>query len=210
MFSIFLNLAGSNLTHQLQDFLRILKEKMKTLSDEEIVHLIVEKGDPKYFEEIYDRFATKVYQKCLSFTKDPAEAKDLAHDVIVKIYLSLNKFSGKSKLATWIYSITYNHCVDYQAKKVKQLTLKEELANETDVFEGVEPKDSELLEISISTLNDLMEKLSISEKTILMMKYQDGMSIKDIAIVTHSGESAVKMKLKRSKEKLIKLYDGTR
>lgn len=190
--------------------MRIFKQQVKDLSDEEIVHLILEKGDPKYFEEIYDRFAAKVYQKCLSFTKDSAEAKDLAHDVIVKIYMSLNKFSGKSKLATWIYSITYNHCVDYHAKKAKQLTLREELANEVVDFEGVEPKDSELLEINISTLNKLMDELSIAEKTLLLMKYQDGMSIKEIAIATSAGESAVKMKLKRSKEKLIKLYDGTR
>lgn len=188
--------------------MRIFKEKVKDLSDEEIVRLIIEKGDPKYFEEIYDRFAAKIYQKCLSFTKDSAEAKDVAHDVIVKIYMSLNKFSGKSKLATWIYSITYNHCVDHQAKKMRQLTLKEELANESEHFEGVEPKDSELLEINISTLNKLMDELSVSEKSLLLMKYQDGMSIKDICQATSAGESAVKMKLKRSKEKLIKLYEG--
>jgi RNA polymerase sigma factor (sigma-70 family) len=190
--------------------LRVFKERVKGISDEEIVNLILEKGDPKYFEEIYDRFAPRVYQKCLSFTKDSAEAKDLAHDIIVKIYLSLSKFNGKSKLATWIYSITYNHCVDHQAKKSKQLTLIEELKNESEIFEGVEPKDSELLEINISTLNILLDQLSVSDKTMLMMKYQDGMSIKEIAITTQAGENAVKMKLKRSKEKLIKLYDGTR
>ena len=161
------------------------------------------------FEELYDRYSSKIFRKCLSFTKDEAEAKDLAHDVIVKIYLSLSKFGKKSKFSTWIYAITFNHCVDYQAKSKKQKNLSQEIKNETRTQSvNSEPSDEELMGIDIDTLVRLLEKISVVEKSLLLMKYQDGLSIKEIANVIDAGESSVKMKLKRAKEKLIKLYEG--
>lgn len=186
-----------------------IKQKTTELSDEEIVRQILLTGDSSLFEEIYDRYALKVYRKSLSFTKNDSEAKDVAHDVMVKLYLSLSKFGGKSKFSTWLYAVTYNHCVDHQSKKRKELSLREEMKNEysSEKFTGIEPSDEEILEISLETLNILLDKITVSEKSILLMKYQDGLSVKDISAITESGESAVKMKLKRSKEKLLKIYE---
>ena len=176
------------------------------MPDEQIVQLIITSGDPSHFEEIYERYALKVYQKCLSFTKAEDEAKDLAHDLFVKIYLSLNKFNERSKFSTWLYAITYNYCEDHQAKKKKQRTLAQELTMDIDIADSEELEDRLLLELNIQTLHALLEKLNPSEKALLLMKYQDDLSIKEIAEMLGAGESAVKMKLKRSKDKLRNLY----
>lgn len=120
-------------------------------------------------------------------------------------------FNEGSRFSTWLYAITYNHCVDHQNKKAKQLTLVEALIDQQeDIFEGNELPDAVLLEISLQTLGILLNEIAVSEKSILLMKYQDGMSIKQIAEITDSSESAVKMKLKRSKEKIMKLYEESR
>lgn len=185
---------------------KTLRKRMKELPDKELIDKILS-GGRKYFEEIYERYAIKIYQKCLSFTKDESEAKDVAHDIIVKIYLNLAKFNKKSKFSTWIYSITYNHCVDHQAKKKRQLSLREEIIKENEDIQINSPTDEEVLSLNIESLHALLEKLTPAEKSILLMKYQDGFSIKDIAEHTGSGESAVKMKLKRTKAKLMKLYE---
>jgi len=177
------------------------------MSDEQIVQLITTSGDPSYFEEIYERYARRVYQKCLSFTKEEDEAKDLAHDLFVKIYLNLKKFNEKSKFSTWLYAITYNYCVDFQAKRKKQRTLTEELIKEKEIADGEGLEDELLLELNLKTLNELLEKITPAEKALLLMKYQDDMSLKEIAVMLGAGVSAVKMKLKRSKEKLKNLYN---
>ncbi|MCR9067099.1 MAG: sigma-70 family RNA polymerase sigma factor [Cytophagales bacterium] len=183
------------------------KQALRKLTDEEIVNLVAEHNRTDLFEVIYDRYALKIYQKCLSFTRDDYEAKDVAHDVIVKLFLQLTKFGGKSKFSTWVYKVTYNHCVDYQAIRKKKLSLSEELALEAGKSEPSDvPEDSELMELSIDTLAKLMEQLTPAEKSIILMKYQDGLSVKEIASLTQAGESSVKMKLKRTKAKLIALY----
>ncbi|MDW3193036.1 MAG: RNA polymerase sigma factor [Cytophagales bacterium] len=184
------------------------RKELRKCSDEELISLIVDHSRADLFELIYDRYARKIYQKCLSFTKDDSEAMDVAHDIIVKLFTQLTKFSGKSKFSTWVYKVTYNCCVDYQAQKKKKLSISEELALEAGKSEPSDvPDDSELMELSIDTLEELMELLTPAEKSIILMKYQDGMSIKEIAVLTQAGESSVKMKLKRTKAKLIALYE---
>ncbi len=83
------------------------------LSDTEIVERVVHYGEQHLLEHLYDRYATKIFHKCLSLTKEREVAKDLSHDIIIKIFTSLAKFQGKSAFSLWVHSITYNHCMDY-------------------------------------------------------------------------------------------------
>ena len=57
-------------------------------------------------------------------------------------------------------------------------------------------------------MKDALEKISPEEKMILLLKYQDSLSIKDLTGVLDIGESAVKMRLKRAKEKLVNVYNN--
>ena len=186
------------------------KKVVRSLKDAEIVELIIRSGNPEFFEELYDRYAKKIFSKCLSFSKNRSEAKDLAHDVLIKIYLNLSKYKQKAKFSTWIYAITYNYCVDYQLKKKKQMTILEELKNDNPNVLFQNYADQDLEEITTKTLTQLLEKVSLAEKTLLLMKYQDNFSVKEIAKIIGAGESAVKMKLLRSKAKIMKLYEEGR
>lgn len=67
--------------------------------------------------------------------------------------------------------------------------------------------DEALLEIETRQLKNILDKMSLGDKSLLLMKYQDDMSIKEMAVVLNKSESAVKMKLKRAKEKAQQLKD---
>ena len=100
----------------------ILK-KIKKLSDKEILENIKNTGDTKLFGELYDRYANKVYRKCISMVKNNADAQDLCHEVLCKAFLNIATFAGKSSFSTWIYAITYNQCIDFLREKKKKQTL---------------------------------------------------------------------------------------
>ena len=160
------------------------------------------------FEILYDRFSERVYNKCLGFARDSDEAQDLAQDVFLKLFVKLSSFKGNSKFSTWLYAFTYNHCVNYvnrnTAKKIeKQSVGTERLEDEVDEIEDVS-----MLSLKAKKLKNALEEISADEKMIILMKYQDSLSIKEIASSLDIGESAVKMRLKRSKEKLIKVYEN--
>lgn len=174
----------------------------KKLTDEQLVSLFIETQKNLYFEQIYDRYCDKVYRKCLSFVKDDAKAEDFTHDIFLKLVLNLGSYKETAKFSTWLYSITYNYCIDQTriSKKYSEVGLDEnfDLPDYDD--------DSEIAELEAQQLNKAMKEILPDEKSILMMKYQDDMSIKEISDSLNISESAVKMRLLRAKEKLRKVY----
>lgn len=184
---------------------------MARLSDEQIIQRIITEGHPGYFGKLYDRYADKVYRKALLMVHDKDVARDLSHDVMVKSFMKLHTFEGKSSYSTWLYQITYAHCIDYlrQQKKMMEEPLDDEtfdggtwLENSND---GVEEK--ELFEMKLESLHKILDAIAPDDKVLLMMKYQDNLSIRDIADFYQCGESAVKMKLKRARDKVKEIYN---
>jgi len=176
-----------------------------TMSDEDVIKEYLATQNSAYFDILYKRYSGKIFGKCISLLKEEARAADATQEVFMKILLNLSKFSGKSKFSTWIYSITYNFCIDVirRAKKDPSL-LVDDIETKHDVVDDVE--DTYLLELKVSRLKVILEEIPIMDKSFLLMKYQDDLSIREISEITKKSESAVKMKIKRAKQKFRKTY----
>ncbi len=175
------------------------------MSDEEALEQYLLSQNVNYFNLLYDRYTDKVYAKCISMLRDQELAEDATQEIFVKILLSLSKFSGKSKFSTWLYSITYNYCIDQIRKVKKENTVTVNDFSRIDQIDD-DMYDSEIQETNVFRLKEVMERLSAEDKSILMMKYQDDLSIRDICNILDKTESAVKMKILRAKEKFLKIY----
>ena len=178
------------------------------LSDEELVKQIVADNDPMLFGKLYDRYVTMVYNKCYGFAKSADEAEDLTQDVFLQLFIKLRTFKGKSKFSTWLYSFTYNFCVNY-VNRDKQLKIRDQSVQvETSEHKLTEEvPDESLFEMKADKLKKCLEIISAEDKSILLLKYQDGASIKELVSLMDIGESAVKMRLKRAKERLLEIYN---
>ncbi len=175
-------------------------------SDEELVRLFVLTQKNSFFEELYERYADKVYRKCLTLVKDSARAEDFTHDIFLKLIFKLGSFKEEARFSTWLYSITYNYCMDQLRvnKKRGETNLEEELEiadEDVDVSVLIEERDTDA-----KRLHRAIDHLTTEERSILMMKYLDDLSIRDIAGVFRITESAVKMRLLRSRENLRRKY----
>ena len=184
-------------------------DNINKLSDEDLVEAIVNTNNTLLFETLYDRYAGLVYNKCYGFAKDGDEAKDLTQDVFLKLFVKLASFKGKSKFSTWLYAFTYNHCVNYvtrnTAKKFEKRSVDyKDIENLSDDYDE---DDTSFLTMKVEKLKVALELISPEEKMILLLKYQDYLSIKEIESALGIGESAVKMRIKRAKDKLITVYN---
>lgn len=177
---------------------------MHHLSDEELVRLYLDTQRDIYFEALYTRHCDKVYRKCLAFTKDRAKAEDFTHDIFLRIFTKLSSFREQAKFSTWLYSVTYNYCMD----QLRDPRHREVYTNEVYETLGTYADDDEtdLIEMEAQRLNQALTYLTPDERGLLMMKYQDDISIRDIANAQQLTESAVKMRLMRAKEKLRRRY----
>ena len=178
------------------------------LTDEELVFEIVETNNSQLFAVLYDRFSKVVFNKCYGFANSKEEAEDLTHDVFIRLFLKLKTFKGKAKFSTWLYSFTYNFCVNYvqrnSYKKKEKFTVVTDVIKEDDVSMNIEETD--LFAVKSEKLGRTLELMEPKDKMILLMKYQDDISIKEIKESLAIGESAVKMRIKRARHKAVSIY----
>jgi len=178
--------------------------KFKNITDEELVNKIIIEGKNELFGVLYKRYFPKVNDKCYSFFKDKQKSEEFANDILSKSFEKLESFKGKSSFSSWLYSITYNTVIDYLRKK-KHLHYPN-WNQENELPEILDESDSDIEEISYENLLQVFEKIHPEEKALLMMKYQDSLPIREIAVSLSTSEDAVKMRLKRARARVIYLY----
>ena len=175
------------------------------LSDEELI-LLLKEGSSRYFSLFTNRYEKYILSRCKSYVKDMDTAEDLCQEVLIKVFLQIQSFREEAKLTTWLFSITHNICIDYLRKNKKNVhsVLSEKLADK--VIDIVDFEEELPEEKTIEILESLLEELTPEGKLILLLKYKEKQHIKDIQTTLGLSESAVKMRLKRAKEILNRLY----
>ena len=164
------------------------------LNDEEVIRKYLNTKPNDCFETLYNRYVGKVYNRCLSMTKDTEKAQDFTHDIFIRMFARLDRFEERSTFSTWLYSISYNYCVD-QLRVSKRLTT-------TELDSNIDNEDAERAEYSLQLLAQAMNSIAPQEALILRMKYQEGLDVQQIAATLSLKNSAVKMRLKRARDRV--------
>ena len=156
------------------------------------------------FNQLYERYVQKVYQKCLTMTGDTEEARDHTHDIFLKVFSKFGNFQQRSELSTWLYSITHNYCIDAikQRKRHRMEPLQEHLHEKEGPCLSQSDDD---YTYQLKLVNQLPQE----ELLLLKLKYEQGLSIKELSQQFGIKECALKMRLKRSRDRLKTLYERT-
>lgn len=169
------------------------------LTDEELIFQVLPTKPAQCFELLYSRYVNKVYRRCLSMMHDSEQAWDLTHDIFLRVFNRLEQFKHRASFSTWLYAITFNYCSDQLrlSKRFQQQPI------ESNLHLPVHDADEAWLhEMRLKSLRQGLEQLSAQEQLLLKQKYENDMSIQELTQLYGIGESAVKMRLKRSREKL--------
>ena len=174
------------------------------MSDEDLVNLVRTSHDPVFFEALYQRYVSKVYRKCLTMTTSPEQAEDLTQDVFMKVHRNIGRFKGQSRFSTWLYAITHHHVVDELQNQLPSVRLEPQTWANLQVTEDASApsKDEQWIQVQ-----EVLKKLSDTDREIILMRYEEGLSIEEISERSQMGISAVKMRLSRSRTKLKKIIE---
>lgn len=140
---------------------------------------------------------------CEAIVTDRETAKDLAQDAFIKMFDKLSSYHGKSALFTWMYPIARNVTYDYLRKKRPQDNIED---HESE-FVADEPHDDELLSYKKDLLQMALQKVSATDRQLLVMKYGYSWSIEEIGEFMDLKEGAIKMRLMRAKSKVKEAYE---
>lgn len=150
------------------------------------------------FSQHYEDLSDGLYRHCFFRTSSQEIAEDLVQEIFLKYWRELHKTHIKNSKA-WLYTAMRNSIIDYYRKK-KTLSLDQKMDG------GFEPQGHDHAHIEmaaeISILMKKIEKLGESDREVVIMRYVDGLPIKDIAEIIESNENAVSVKLHRAIQKL--------
>jgi RNA polymerase sigma-70 factor (ECF subfamily) len=171
----------------------------------------VQAKDEIAFREIVERYQAKVFSIIYGILRNHNDAEDIAQQVFAKIYFSIKNFDFRSSLLTWIYKITVNECYDYLRKKrVRKLVYESDFSEEdAQRMQNIEtassqspPVDTQLAQRDLAV--KLLAKLSEEDRTLLLLKEVEGHSVEELSQMTGMNENTIKVKLFRSRQKLLK------
>ena len=181
-------------------------------TDEELVKATLE-GDPHAFEEIVERYQRLVFSIIYHYVGGRDLVEDLAQDVFLKVFRSLETFDMRGPLKSWISRITANTCLDelrrLRRQKVYTFTVlsADDESRIEEFFEQFTSKGI-LTESDVSDLFVLLEKLlgrlNDKDKMAFVLREMEGLSYAEVAQAMKTTEVAVRIRISRSKKKLQK------
>ena len=165
------------------------------------------------FSTIVAEHQDMVLNTCYRFVLNREDAEDIAQEVFLEAYRSLDSFRQESKLSTWLYRIAVTKSLDHLRKKkrkkrfsslkrvmgfndpAEELALPSSIETPAEVLSGSER--TEILQSALDSLPD-------NQKTAFLLSKYDGYSNQEIADVMQTTVSAVESLVHRAKKNLQK------
>lgn len=182
--------------------------EMTSLSDEQLIRALAE-NDEDALRILVERYASSIYRFSVRYTGDESIAEDVAQEVFLRLFLHAKRFTPGRSFKTWLFAIVRNIAIDmarpYSHRKSFSIQTPEDFSPESVVSGSPTPEDRmasrERQEMIIGLLQDLPEK----QRTVVILKYYEDMSTKEIGQVLGKSVSSVESLLARAKQNLAKL-----
>ena len=176
-------------------------------SDAELVRL-AQSGNREAFDEIVRRHQRHVYQLCYRFVGNHEDASDLAQDVFVRAFKALGRFKGESALATWLYRIAVNVCLNRKALKTLPIEPMP-LVEPADI--GAEAADAVVARRERARIvRAAIAKLPNRQRATLILRTYHDLPHDEIAKILGSSVGAVKANFFHALANLKKILAGER
>ena len=166
-------------------------------------------GRPGAFDLIVDRHKRAVYRLCYRFVGNHEDASDLSQDVFLRAYRGLRNFRGQSSLATWLYRIGTNVCLNRVTAKTPLSTLTESIEARQFVDVRAESAPERMLKDERGArVRAAIAQLPRRQRATLILRTYHEMSHQEIADVLGSSVGAVKANFFHALGNLKKLLGG--
>lgn len=185
------------------------------MTDQELVRHITN-GDDRAFRLLVEKYQNLVLHTCLGFIRERNDAEDLAQEIFVELFHSLNKFRGESKLSTWIYRIAVNRSLNFIRDNKRRRFFQsigvnisgEMKVDVTDESWNSRPDQEVENEQRRTNLYKAINSLPERQRVAFTLSKIDDLSYQDVADVMGLSLSSVESLIHRAKRGLQKkLYE---
>ena len=165
-------------------------------------------GDERAFKELVGMYQNMILNTCFGFLNNTEEAEDVAQEVFIQVFKSIESFRGDAKLSTWLYRIAVNRSLNkLRSRKSKFFVALDSLfeaEHNIRSSNSITPYDSLENQERASVLHEAIERLPNNQKTAFVLSKYEGLPNKKISEIMSATLSSVEALLNRAKKNMQK------
>lgn len=169
------------------------------LTDEQLAAEAAREGsDGPAFVALLERYRDRVWHICYRLVGNAEDARDVAQEVFVQLFLQREKFGERSKYSTWVYGIAVRRCLMWRRSAARRRAREARVQPAENQQRAASIRDKEIA----LDLMHMLEVLDEEDRALLILKYAEAYSYEELGTMFDLSVSACKMRISRAREKL--------
>ncbi len=173
-------------------------------------------GDDAAFNELVLACRRRVLGTIARLIGRREDVEDVGQQVFLRLYLSLDQLRTPEVFAPWLYRLTVNAAYDYLRKQrrrneMRMADLPEQVVMMADAAAGGarQLEESEKARVR-DFVQGLLASVSEADRSLLILKEVEGLSLKELEKIYHVNENALKVRLFRARQRVLKALSEER
>lgn len=170
-------------------------------------------GDEVAFNQVVQAYRKRILGTISRLIGRPEDVEDVGQEVFLRLYYSLEQLRTPEVFEPWLYRLTVNAAYDYLRKQKRRhehrmSDLSEQQVMMADALAGGKVTDEENRRTKIREfVQSLLGRISEEDRVLLLMKEVEGLSLKELEKVYNVNENALKVRLFRARQRVLKALD---
>ncbi len=169
-----------------------------------------QKGDETAFTQVVSAYRRRILGTVARLINHPADVEDVGQEVFLRLYFSLDQLRTPEVFEPWLYRLTVNAAYDYLRKSRRRMESRMCDLSETQVILADAAASSQASlndtqkQETRSYVEELLSPLSEEDRVLLLMKEVEGLSLREMEQVYQVNETALKVRLFRARQRVLK------
>ena len=169
-------------------------------------------GDGAAFNEIVLAYRKRILGQIARLIARPEDVEDVAQEVFLRLYFSLDQLRKEEVFEPWLYRLTVNAAYDYLRKQRRRQEFRMSDLSEQQVMMadavagGKAEQDEQYLKKIRESVDSLLGAVSEADRILLVLKEVEGLSLKELEKIYNVNENALKVRLFRARQRVLKAF----
>ena len=171
-------------------------------------------GDDAAFNQVIQAYRKRILGTVARLIGRPEDVEDVGQEVFVRLYYSLDQLRTPEVFEPWLYRLTVNAAYDYLRRQRRRpesrmSDLSEQQVVMADAMAGSKNNQEERRRTQIRELaSQLLSAVSEEDRILLTLKEVEGLSLKELEQIYNVNENALKVRLFRARQRVLKAYEA--
>ncbi len=171
-------------------------------------------GDAAAFNQVVQTYRKRILGTIARLIGRPEDVEDVGQEVFLRLYYSLDQLRTPEVFEPWLYRLTVNAAYDYLRKQKRRQEsrmsdLSEQQVMLADAAAGGRRNDEDRRQTKVRELvQSLLGRVSDEDRILLSLKEVEGLSLKELEKVYGVNENALKVRLFRARQRVLKVFEA--